>query len=115
VPVATRPISVAFTYILLCADGSFYVGSTRDLEVRIDEHARGTADSYTISRRPVELVWFHEVERISDAALLERKLKGWRRDKKIALIEGRFGDLPQLARTSERRGPSEEGSSVSRT
>lgn len=91
---------MAFTYILRCADGSFYVGSTTDIESRFDEHTRGTDRSYTVTRRPVELVWHYEFERIADAALLERKIKGWRREKKIALIEGRFEDLPGLSRTA---------------
>lgn len=96
-------MQVAFTYILRCSDGLFYVGSTTDIETRLDEHARGTDDSYTITRRPVELVWYYECERIADAARLERKIKGWRREKKIALIEGRFADLPALSKTSSVR------------
>lgn len=97
-----------FTYILECADGTFYVGSTRDIEQRLDEHARGTADSYTESRRPVRLLWHYESERMSDAAALERKIKGWRREKKIALMEGRFDELPGLSRSTGHRDPTEE-------
>jgi putative endonuclease len=83
----------AYLYILRCADGSYYVGTTRDsLEKRIGEH-RATA-----LRRPVTLV-FHEVfERIEDAVTAERRIKGWRRDKKEALIRGDYTALPSLAR-----------------
>jgi putative endonuclease len=52
-------------YLLRCADGSFYVGSTRDLERRIAQHARGEGAEYTRRRLPVRLVFAHEFERIS--------------------------------------------------
>ncbi|WP_307854205.1 GIY-YIG nuclease family protein [Nocardioides palaemonis] len=51
-------------YILRCADGSFYVGSTRDLERRLSEHVLGLGAAYTRRRRPVVLVWAGEYERV---------------------------------------------------
>jgi len=90
-------------YILRCADDSFYVGSTRDLEYRLEQHAVGSADSYTKTRRPLELAWAQECEHIEDAYVLERKIKGWRRDKKLALITGRYRDLPQLSRSGSHK------------
>ena len=89
----------AYLYILRCADGSYYVGTTRDsLEKRIGEHQAGAFDGFTALRRPVTLV-FHEVfERIEDAVTAERQIKGWRRDKKEALIRGDYTALPSLAR-----------------
>jgi putative endonuclease len=77
-------------YILRCADDSFYVGSTRDLESRLQQHAIGSADAYTRSRRPLALAWTQECEHIEDAYVLEHKIKGWRREKKLALINGRM-------------------------
>jgi putative endonuclease len=47
-------------YILECADGSYYVGSTRDLERRISEHQRGSGAKYTSNRLPVKLVYGEE-------------------------------------------------------
>jgi putative endonuclease len=85
--------------ILRCADDSFYVGSARDLESRLQQHAIGGVDAYTRTRRPVALVWAQECEHVEDAYLLERKIKGWRREKKLALISGRYLDLPQLSRS----------------
>jgi predicted GIY-YIG superfamily endonuclease len=41
--------------------------------------------------------------RVEDAYVLEHKIKGWRREKKIALIEGRFGDLPRLSRAGSHK------------
>jgi putative endonuclease len=68
------------------------------LEKRIGEHQAGTFDGYTTYRRPVTLV-FHEVfERVEDAAAAERQIKGWRRDKKEALIRRDYTVLPSLAR-----------------
>jgi putative endonuclease len=86
-------------YILRCTDDSFYVGSTRDLEYRLQQHAIGSADRYTRSRRPLTLAWAQECEQIEDAYVLEHKIKGWRREKKLALINGRYGDLPRLSRS----------------
>ena len=97
---------VPWIYILRCADDSFYVGSARDLEYRLEQHVIGCADSYTITRRPLALAWAQECEHIGDAYMLERKIKGWRREKKIALIEGRYRDLPQLSLTGSHKGGS---------
>ena len=76
-------------YILQCADESYYVGFTRaDLERRVNEHNAGVYSGYTNSRRPVVLAFSQEFDRITDAVTAERKLKGWIRVKKEALIRG---------------------------
>ena len=93
----------AVVYILRCADDSYYVGSTRkSLEERVAEHNSGVLRGYTWSRRPVVLVWSQEFDRITDAITMERRLKGWRREKKEALIRGELEALPDLA-TRRRR------------
>ena len=89
----------AFVYILRCADGSYYTGKTQaTLEQRIAEHQAGKHDGYTAQRLPVELVFHQECQRIQDAIALERKIKGWSRAKKEALIEGKFSLLPKLSK-----------------
>ena len=89
----------AYLYILRCADGSYYVGTTvSSLEVRLAEHQAGTFDGYTALRRPVTLVFQQHFPRLDDAAAAERQVKGWRREKKEALIRGDFAALPSLAR-----------------
>jgi putative endonuclease len=95
----------AYLYILLCADGSYYVGTTIiGLERRLAEHEAGTYDGYTAHRRPVKLVFSQHFERLKDAAAAERQIKGWRREKKEALIRGDYASLPSLAsRVSSRR------------
>ena len=79
--------------------GHYYTGSTRgSLERRIAEHNEGSFGGYTGSRRPVDLVFAQEFERITDAIAAERQLKGWTRAKKEALIRGDMSALRQLAR-----------------
>jgi putative endonuclease len=93
----------AHVYMLRCADGSFYVGSAtgEDLTMRIAQHQAGTFEGYTSLRRPVELVWSEYFDRITDAIATERKIKGWSRAKKEALITG---DWSLIQRLSKRRG-----------
>ena len=87
-----------FLYILLCSDGSYYVGCTSgDLEKRIAEHQAGTFDGYTAHRRPVSLVFQQGFAAIDEAIAAERQIKGWRREKKEALIRGDYAALPPLA------------------
>ena len=78
----------AFVYILRCADGSYYVGSARGatLDKRVGEHQGGEIDGYTSTRRPVTLVFSEQFDRITDAIAAERRIKGWSRVKKEALI-----------------------------
>ena len=88
----------AVLYILRCSDGSYYVGSTREtLEKRVSEHQAGTHDGYTAHRRPVRLAFQQAFDRIEDAIAAERQVKGWRRERKEALIRGDYSALPQLA------------------
>ena len=71
------PDRMPFTYILRCADGSFYVGSTRgDLPTRLGQHNAGTGARYTARRRPVELIWAVEFTRVTEAFALEKQVQG---------------------------------------
>lgn len=90
---------MAWTYILLCADGSYYVGSTRNLLQRLEQHASGRGCGYTSTRRPVELVWSMEFDNIGSAWRLERRIHGWGRAKREALIRGDLDLLPELSRS----------------
>jgi putative endonuclease len=92
-----------YLYILLCADGSFYTGSTNDLERRMLEHQNGEGANHTRKRLPVELVYTEEYERIDEAYYRERQIHGWSHAKKEALIEGRNEDLPELAKSNWRK------------
>ncbi len=73
----------AFVYMLQCSDNSYYVGSATgdDLGPRIAQHEAGAYPGYTFTRRPVRLVWSEHFDRITDAIVVERKIKGWSRAK----------------------------------
>jgi putative endonuclease len=90
----------AWLYILRCADGSYYVGTTRkeELDERVAEHNAGSFRGYTATRRPVVPVLAEWFESVVDAITAERQLKGWSRAKKEALIRGDFGRLQDLSR-----------------
>ena len=88
-------------YILLCGDGSYYVGQTRNLTQRLEQHRAGTATSFTRSRLPVRLAFSEPQATDADAVRRERQIKGWSRAKKEALIRG---DLEALHRLSRRHG-----------
>jgi putative endonuclease len=89
-----------FCYILKCADGSYYVGSTKadSVDDRVAEHNAATYGGYTASRRPVSLAWAEQFDRIDDAFFFERQIKGWSRAKKEALIAGDWELLQRLSR-----------------
>ncbi|MBP8066181.1 MAG: GIY-YIG nuclease family protein [Flavobacterium sp.] len=86
-----------YTYILQCADGSYYTGSTIDLERRIQQHKQGEGANHTKKRLPVKLVYYEEYQRIDEAFYREKQIQGWSRKKKEALIEGATNLLPELA------------------
>ena len=88
-----------FVYILKCSDYSFYIGITNDLERRIIEHQSGKSkSSYTFSRRPIELKWYLECSEPNEAIILEKKLKGWSRRKKQALIDENWDNLVKFSK-----------------
>lgn len=77
-----------FVYMLQCADDSYYVGHTDDLERRVASHQAGLVAGYTQSRRPVSLVWSDETSTRLAALEVERQLKGWSRRKNELLASG---------------------------
>jgi len=91
-----------FVYILRCNDGSYYTGITNDLERRLDEHEKGLNQScYTYKKRPLKLVFHEWFTDVHQAIAFEKQVKGWRRDKKEALINGRWDLLPELSKTAK--------------
>src|SRR6266545_3734437 len=89
---------MAWMYILKCADDSYYVGSTRNLELRLSQHQSGKGSRYTSGRLPVELVYGEEYDRIIDAYAREKQIQNWGRAKREALINGEVEALPPLAK-----------------
>jgi len=92
---------MAWTYILECADGSFYSGSTAldDVEARVWQHNNDfeLGANFTRKRRPVHLAYAEWFDRIDEAFAREKQIQGWSRAKKLALIQYRGEDLPALA------------------
>src|SRR5215510_2940190 len=85
-------------YMLNCADGSYYVGHTDDLEKSIAAHNDGSFGSYTASRRPLSLARAEVFDSRGDAFRRERQIKGWSRAKKAALAREDWSALQQLAK-----------------
>lgn len=86
-----------YMYILECADGSYYTGSTWDLERRLQEHQNGIGANHTAKRLPVKLVYCEEYARIADAFNREKQVQGWSRKKKQALMASDTNQLHRLA------------------
>ena len=81
-------------YILLCSDGTYYTGVTNDIERRLKEHQSGfNPDSYTFSKRPVELQWCSDPMSPNEAIQWEKRIKRWSNKKKQALIMGDWDSL----------------------
>jgi predicted GIY-YIG superfamily endonuclease len=93
-----------WVYMLCCADESYYVGHTDNLEVRLAKHQNGEYPGYTVRRRPVKLVFTEEFASRDDAFERERQLKGWSRKKKEALIRGDWAEISRLAHPSTSSG-----------
>jgi putative endonuclease len=89
---------MAWMYILKCADNSYHVGSTKNLDLRLFQHNSGKGSRYTSGRLPVELVYGEEYARISDAYSREKQVQNWGRAKREALINGNVELLPPLAK-----------------
>ena len=89
---------MAWMYILECSDGTYYVGSTKDLEYRFSEHQSGKGAIHTSRRLPMKLVYSEEFERVVDAYIREKQVQNWDRAKREALINGNSEMLPKLAR-----------------
>ena len=93
-----------WTYILRCADGSYYTGHTDNLVVRLAQHRGGLGSDWTRRRLPVELVWQQSFSTREEAKAAEFQIKPWSRAKKEALIAADWLSLSYFARSpSERR------------
>lgn len=86
-----------YMYILLCANGKYYTGSTNNLGRRITEHQNGAGANFTKNNLPVELVYYEEFQRIDEAFYREKQVQGWSHKKKEALIMGEYEKLHEFA------------------
>ncbi|MBY6061824.1 GIY-YIG nuclease family protein [Microbacterium esteraromaticum] len=100
---------MGYTYVLRCSDGTFYVGSTKDLDTRVQTHAHGLGSDYTSCRLPVTLIWWAEFDRIDEAFALEKRMQGWSHAKRLAFMEGGYDAIKGWStreRALRRSGPS---------
>ena len=99
-----------YVYILLCSDGSYYTGSTNNLELRLQQHFSGEGSNYTQKHRPIKLLYFEEFSEMAEAFYREKQIQGWCRKKKEALINEKFEKLLDLSKNKnvklDNSGPS---------
>jgi predicted GIY-YIG superfamily endonuclease len=88
-----------YVYILKCNDGSYYAGHTDNIEARISQHKQGLIKNcYTITRLPITVVFVQTFANRNEAFHAERKIKGWTRQKKEALIKGDWERVSLLSK-----------------
>jgi len=88
-----------YVYILECSDNTYYTGVTNNISLRLSQHQNGKSkDSYTYSRRPLELVYYAEFTDINIAIRKEKQIKKWSKKKKEALINDNYDLLPNLSK-----------------
>ena len=76
-------------YMLECADQTFYIGSTNDIDKRLHQHNHlKSGAKYTKQRRPVKLVYFEKCRTLSRALKREYEMKSLTREKKLELLKG---------------------------
>ncbi|MCK8520017.1 GIY-YIG nuclease family protein [Aquimarina sp. D1M17] len=91
-------------YILQCCDGSYYTGSTKNLERRLQQHQEGKGANHTKKWLPVTLVYYELYDRIDTAFYREKQVQGWSRAKKEALLRGELEALPGLSMAYRDKG-----------
>ncbi|CAG0979091.1 hypothetical protein PLCT2_01796 [Planctomycetaceae bacterium] len=87
-----------FAYILVCADGAFYVGHCQNLQARENGHNVGDGATFTAKRRPVKVAYSEAFATEQESIDRELQWKRWSRAKKQALIDGDNETLHKLAR-----------------
>mgnify|MGYP006285779031 CR=1 FL=1 len=76
-----------YVYILTNHSGTLYTGMTNNLVRRLDEHRRGVGSKFTAKYNIRRLVHVEVYRDVRNAIAREKEIKGWRREKKVALIE----------------------------
>jgi len=79
-----------FLYILECEDGTYYTGTTSELELRLKRYWEGGGANYTRKKKPKKLVYVKEFRDIFEARDREKQIKDWSQEKKKKLISGKW-------------------------
>jgi putative endonuclease len=93
-----RVVAVYHVYMLASASGTLYTGVTNYLERRVREHKEKSVEGFTKRYDVTRLVYYEPHDQIKAAIRREKQIKGWRREKKLALIRGmnpKFRDLSE--------------------
>ena len=89
-----------WVYILTSRSGTLYIGMTNSIERRMREHKSGEFDGFASKYHCDRLVYLEGFDDVRSAIDREKQLKGWRREKKIALIQKQNPRWQDLAETS---------------
>ena len=87
-----------WVYIVASATGTLYIGVTNDLDWRVRQHKGGEIEGFSRQYHCTRLVYYESFDSVLKAIRREKQLKGWRRSKKVALIEKsnpRWADLAE--------------------
>ena len=90
-------------YIMTNESRTLYIGVTNDLARRMQEHKQKLVPGFTSKYNIAQLVWYENFGRPSDAIAREKQLKGWRREKKLALIRSLNPSWQDLSRDEDER------------
>ena len=93
----------AWFYVLRLRSGALYVGATKDLAMRYQEHCSGKACRTTAIDPPASLVYSEEFETNTQARRREAQVKRWSRAKKEALVAGDKTALKNLSKSRKKR------------
>lgn len=86
-----------YMYILQCGNGTYYTGSTKNLDRRLQQHQSGNGANYTRKYSPVTLLYYEAFSRIDWAFYREKQVQRWSQAKKEALMRGDIEELHHLA------------------
>ena len=85
--------------MLQCFDGTFYIGVTGNIDRRLYQHHEGVFETcYTFMRRPLQVAYVGEFDRIENAIDFEKKLKAWSHKKKRAFAQREWANVTRYSR-----------------
>ncbi len=76
-----------WVYIMTNRSDTLYIGMTNNLARRVWQHRTGRVEGFAATYRIDRLIYAESFAEVRDAIAREKQLKGWRREKKVALIE----------------------------
>ncbi len=88
-----------YVYIMTNRSGTLYTGMTNDLKRRLHEHKSKLIPGFTKKYNIDRLVWYERTSDVRAAIAFEKKIKGWLREKKVALIESKNPEWNDLGKS----------------